>query len=69
MTVWNAEDQEPNDKNEDERDKEDEETVKDKETDDSKVQVLCERVSEKIEKSCKGIGNQAEGFKPLRTMR
>ena len=41
MKVRNGEDQEPNDKNEDERDKEDEETVKDKETDDSKVQVLC----------------------------
>ena len=41
MTVRNAEDQELNDKNDDERDKEDEETVKDKETDDSKVQVLC----------------------------
>ena len=41
MTVRNAEDQEPNDKNEDERDKEDEETVKDEEKDDSKVQVLC----------------------------
>ena len=55
----NDRDQEPNDKNEYERGKEDEETVKDKETDDSKVQVLClpyvKGVSEKIEKTCKGI--------------
>ena len=46
-------DQEPNDKNEDEKDKEDEEMVKDKKTDDSKVQVLrlayVKGVSEKIQ--------------------
>ena len=51
--------QESNYKNEDERDKEDEEMVKDKETDDSKVQVLClpyvKGVSEKIEKTCRDI--------------
>ena len=75
MTVRNDRDQEPNDKNEYERDKEDEETVKDKETDDSKVQVLClpyvKGVSEKIEKTCKGIGptKLKVVFKPFRTMR
>ena len=75
MTVRNDRDQEPNDKNEYERGKEDEETVKDKETDDSKVQVLClpyvKGVSEKIEKTCKGIGptKLKVVFKPFRTMR
>jgi len=55
--VKNDGDQESNDKNEDERDtgKKDKETVKGKETDDSKVQVLClpyvKGVSEKIEKN------------------
>ena len=49
--------------------------VKDKETDDSKVQVLCllyvKGVSEKIEKACKGIGptKLKVVFKPFRTMR
>ena len=63
------------DKNEDERDKEDEEIVKDKETDDSKVQVLCllymKGVPEKIEKTCKCIGptKLKAVFKPFRTMR
>ena len=41
VTVRNDRGQELIDKNENERDKEDEEMVKDKETDDSKVQVLC----------------------------
>ena len=61
--------QEPNDKNEDERD---EETVKDKETDDSKVQVLClPYVKGVSEKNCKDIGptKLKVVFKPFRTMR
>ena len=78
MRVRNDRGQEPNNKNEDERDKEDGETVKDKETDNSKVQVLClpymKRVSEKIEnieKTCKGIGSTKLKvvFKPFRTTR
>ena len=50
--------------------------VKDKETDDSKVQVLCLPYvkgggSQKIEKTCKGIGptKLKVAFKPFRTMR
>ena len=72
MTVRNDGDQGTNDQNEDERDKEHEETVKDKETDNSKVQILClpyvKGVSENIEQTI-GPTKLKVVFKPLRTMR
>ena len=63
VTVRNDGGQEPNYKNEDERDKEDKEMVKDKETDDSKVQVLClpQGCQRRLKKPAETQTHQAEG--------